>query len=166
MQTPGLLTPPSSTELPASGIAGPGALPLPVRSVQIAGVGGYAPSRILTNHDLERTVETSDEWIQTRTGIRERRIAAPDEASSDLALRASRRALENAGHRIGLRAPKRPEGTLARRRERQHMIVLGLLVALLVVGFLVRPDWPARLAFVVIAVLAYPVLRVLLFKRV
>ena len=46
------------------------------------------------------------------------------------------------------------------------MIVLGLLVALLVVGFLVRPDWPARLAFVVIAVLAYPVLRVLLFKRV
>jgi Flp pilus assembly protein TadB len=79
---------------------------------------------------------------------------------------ARRRALENAGHRIGLRAPKRPDGTLARRRERQHMVVLGLLVVLIVVGFLVRPDWPARLAFVVIAVLAYPVLRVLMFKRV
>jgi Flp pilus assembly protein TadB len=79
---------------------------------------------------------------------------------------ARRRALENAGHRIGLKAPKRPGGTLARRRQRQHLVVVGLLVLLLVVGFAVRPDWPARLAFVVVAVLAYPVLRVLMFKRV
>ena len=57
----------------------------------------YVPERVLTNRDLERMVETSDEWIVTRTGIRERRIAAPDQASSDLALEASRRALERAG---------------------------------------------------------------------
>ncbi len=51
----------------------------------------------MTNFDLERLVDTSDEWILTRTGIRERRIAAPEEASSDLALAAARAALENAG---------------------------------------------------------------------
>ena len=79
---------------------------------------------------------------------------------------ARRRAVENAGHRIGLRPRSRPDSALARRRHRQHAIVLGLLVVLLVVGFAIRPDWPSRLAFLVVAVLAYPVLRVLLFKRV
>jgi len=64
-----------------------------VRSVTIAGTGMYVPERVLTNADLERLVDTSDEWIRERTGIRERRIAAPDQASSDLALIASRRAL-------------------------------------------------------------------------
>jgi 3-oxoacyl-[acyl-carrier-protein] synthase-3 len=63
----------------------------------ITGTGMYVPDRVLTNHDLARMVETSDEWIRERTGIRERRIAAPDQASSDLALIAARRALDSAG---------------------------------------------------------------------
>lgn len=65
--------------------------------VRIIGTGSYAPEKILTNQDLERMVETSDEWIRTRTGIRERRIADRDTASSDLALEAARRALDSAG---------------------------------------------------------------------
>ena len=65
--------------------------------VRIIGTGSYAPEKLLTNQDLERMVETSDEWIQTRTGIRERHIADKDEASSDLALVAARRALEAGG---------------------------------------------------------------------
>ena len=68
-----------------------------VRGVTIVGTGMYVPERALTNHDLERMVDTSDEWIRERTGILERRIAAPDQASSDLALRASQRALDMAG---------------------------------------------------------------------
>jgi len=67
-----------------------------IRGVTITGTGMYVPERVLTNHDLEQLVETSDEWIVERTGIRERRIAAPDQASSDLALIACRRALEMA----------------------------------------------------------------------
>ncbi|MEW6031706.1 MAG: beta-ketoacyl-ACP synthase III [Bacillota bacterium] len=63
----------------------------------LAGLGSALPRRVLTNHDLERMVETSDEWIVERTGIRERRLAAPDEASSDLAAAAARRALADAG---------------------------------------------------------------------
>jgi 3-oxoacyl-[acyl-carrier-protein] synthase-3 len=77
--------------------AATGLLSAPACPVHIAGLGGYAPQRVLTNADLERMVETSDEWIQTRTGIRERRIAADDEATSDMALKASRRALQQAG---------------------------------------------------------------------
>ncbi len=61
--------------------------------VGIAGVGAYAPERAMHNSELEKLVETSDEWIQQRTGIRSRRIAAPDEAASDLAREASLRAL-------------------------------------------------------------------------
>src|SRR5437773_8027392 len=68
-----------------------------VRGATIVGTGMYVPERVLTNKDLERMVETSDEWILERTGIRERRIAAPDQASSDLAVIAARRALESAG---------------------------------------------------------------------
>jgi 3-oxoacyl-[acyl-carrier-protein] synthase-3 len=64
---------------------------------KIIGVGAYAPPRILTNADLERMVETSDEWIVQRSGIRERHIVSPDEATSDLALRAAQQALERAG---------------------------------------------------------------------
>ena len=63
----------------------------------IAGVGHYAPEKVLTNADLEKMVETSDEWIQTRTGIRERHIAAADETTSAMGLAASRRALDSAG---------------------------------------------------------------------
>jgi 3-oxoacyl-[acyl-carrier-protein] synthase-3 len=66
---------------------------------QILGTGAYAPEKVLSNHDLEKMVDTSDEWIRERTGIRERRVAADGEAASDLALRASQRALEMAGVR-------------------------------------------------------------------
>jgi 3-oxoacyl-[acyl-carrier-protein] synthase-3 len=63
----------------------------------IAGVGAYAPKRILTNHELEQMVETSDEWIVQRSGIRERHIADPVETTSDLAVAAARQALDRAG---------------------------------------------------------------------
>jgi 3-oxoacyl-[acyl-carrier-protein] synthase-3 len=69
----------------------------PVRTASIIGTGSYAPDRVMTNADLEKLVETSDEWIQTRTGIRERRIAGPDQPTSDLAARAAQSAIENAG---------------------------------------------------------------------
>jgi 3-oxoacyl-[acyl-carrier-protein] synthase-3 len=67
------------------------------RTVSIIGTGSYLPSRVLTNAELEKLVETSDEWITTRTGIKERRIAAGDEYTSDLAAKAGQSALENAG---------------------------------------------------------------------
>lgn len=67
------------------------------RTVSITGVGSYVPAKVLTNHDLEKTVETSDEWIMSRTGIKERRIAAKDEFTSDLATKAAQRALKMAG---------------------------------------------------------------------
>jgi len=63
----------------------------------ITGTGSYAPAKVLTNADLEKMVATNDQWIVERTGIKERRIAAPDEASSDLAYQASLRALEQSG---------------------------------------------------------------------
>ncbi|MEJ5211269.1 MAG: beta-ketoacyl-ACP synthase III [Burkholderiales bacterium] len=63
---------------------------------RIVGTGGYLPERILTNADLERLVDTSDQWIVERTGIRERHIAAEGEYTSDLAVAAARRALEMA----------------------------------------------------------------------
>jgi 3-oxoacyl-[acyl-carrier-protein] synthase-3 len=68
-----------------------------LRSSRIVGCGRYCPERVLKNSDLAEMVDTSDEWITTRTGIRERRIAADDEACSDLAIRAAREALEMAG---------------------------------------------------------------------
>ena len=68
-----------------------------VRGATIVGTGMYVPERVLSNSDLERMVETSDEWIRERTGIVERRIGAPEQASSDLALIAARQALEAAG---------------------------------------------------------------------
>lgn len=66
-------------------------------AVGITGVGFYTPEKVLTNADLEAMVDTSDEWITSRTGIKERRIAADDQAASDLALPAARQALEQAG---------------------------------------------------------------------
>ena len=65
-------------------------------SVIIAGVGSYAPAKVLTNHELSKMVDTSDEWIVSRSGIRERRIAADHEALTDICLPAARRALEMA----------------------------------------------------------------------
>ncbi|MDO7787685.1 beta-ketoacyl-ACP synthase III [Desulforamulus aquiferis] len=63
----------------------------------IAGIGIYVPKRRLSNSELEGMVQTSDEWIRTRTGIAERRIASPDEATSDMSVIAGKKALENAG---------------------------------------------------------------------
>jgi 3-oxoacyl-[acyl-carrier-protein] synthase-3 len=68
----------------------------PRRTVSIIGTGSYVPERILTNHDLEKMVETSDEWIRTRTGIRERRIAKDTETTSDMGSRAALAAMEQA----------------------------------------------------------------------
>lgn len=65
--------------------------------VSITGVGAFAPERVLTNQELSRMVDTSDEWIQTRTGIRERRVAEPEQALSDISLPAAREALRRAG---------------------------------------------------------------------
>ena len=67
------------------------------RPVSITGLGCYAPERVLTNDELSELVDTSDEWIRTRTGIRERRIAAPEQATSDLCLPAAEAALHDAG---------------------------------------------------------------------
>ena len=64
--------------------------------VGIIGLGAYLPSKVLTNFDLEKMVETSDEWIRTRTGICERRIAGADEKTSDMAAKAASAALSNA----------------------------------------------------------------------
>lgn len=68
-----------------------------MKRIGIVGTGSYVPEKVLTNFDLEKILDTSDEWIYTRTGIRERRVAAPDQAASDLAKVASERALEAAG---------------------------------------------------------------------
>lgn len=64
---------------------------------RIIGTGSYVPKKVLTNHDLEKMIETSDEWITERTGIKERRIAAEGETTSDMAAKAAKRALEMAG---------------------------------------------------------------------
>src|SRR6266850_1917558 len=68
----------------------------PRRTVSIIGTGSYEPERILTNADLSRIVDTSDEWITTRTGIKERRIAATDEYTSDMATKAALAAIAQA----------------------------------------------------------------------
>ncbi len=67
------------------------------RPVAIVGTGSYAPERVLTNAELEKLVNTTDEWIMTRTGIRERHIARPDETTSMMGAEAARRALAAAG---------------------------------------------------------------------
>ena len=64
--------------------------------VGILGTGSYLPEKVMTNDDLSKFVDTNDEWIRTRTGIRERRIAAENEATSDLAYKAAEKAIENA----------------------------------------------------------------------
>src|SRR5882672_12570923 len=66
------------------------------RRISISGLGCHVPERVLTNDDLSKLVDTNDEWIMERTGIRERRIAADDEALTDICLPAARRALEMA----------------------------------------------------------------------
>lgn len=66
-------------------------------NLKILGTGSYLPEKILTNFDMEKIVDTSDEWITKRTGIKERHIAAEDEATSDLGLRAAKQAIADAG---------------------------------------------------------------------
>src|SRR5881392_3543316 len=66
------------------------------RTVSIIGTGSYMPEKILTNEDLSRMVDTSDEWITTRTGIKERRVASKDETTSDMAAKAALKAIEQA----------------------------------------------------------------------
>lgn len=67
------------------------------RSTIILGTGSYAPERVLTNEELSKSIETTDEWIRVRSGIRERHIAAPGESTSDMAVQAAREALTDAG---------------------------------------------------------------------
>jgi 3-oxoacyl-[acyl-carrier-protein] synthase-3 len=68
-----------------------------VSYARIIGTGGYLPNNIMTNHDIEKIVETSDQWIRERTGIEQRHIAADDETTVDLAEKAARCAIEAAG---------------------------------------------------------------------
>ncbi|MEW5804805.1 MAG: beta-ketoacyl-ACP synthase III [bacterium] len=68
-----------------------------MKSAYIAGTGSYVPEEVISNFDLEKMVDTTDEWIRTRTGISERRIAAKNEPTSDLAVKAAQAALEDAG---------------------------------------------------------------------
>lgn len=66
------------------------------KQAKILGLGSYLPERVLTNQDLEKMVDTSDEWIVSRTGMKERRLAGPGEFTSDMGLKAAQRALEEA----------------------------------------------------------------------
>jgi 3-oxoacyl-[acyl-carrier-protein] synthase-3 len=70
------------------------------RRIKIRSTGIYVPDKVLTNFDLEKMVDTSNEWIITRTGIKERRIASEDQATSDMAIEASKQALKNAGLKV------------------------------------------------------------------
>lgn len=70
------------------------------RKVKIAATGFYAPEQILTNADLEKMVDTTDEWIMTRTGIKERHIASENQATSDLCIEAARRTLRNGNYDV------------------------------------------------------------------
>lgn len=79
-------------------MSGPGAVGgSPPRSVRVSGWGSYVPERVLSNADLERIVDTSDDWIRTRTGISERRVAAPHETTATLGAIAAKRAIATAG---------------------------------------------------------------------
>jgi 3-oxoacyl-[acyl-carrier-protein] synthase-3 len=71
------------------------------RSVGILGIGSYVPDKVITNYDLEKTIDTSDQWIVERTGIRERHVVSEGEATSDLATRAAEKALADAGVSAG-----------------------------------------------------------------
>ncbi|MDX8336670.1 MULTISPECIES: beta-ketoacyl-ACP synthase III [Cetobacterium] len=68
-----------------------------LKNVGIIGLGTYVPEKVMTNFDFEKIIDTSDEWIRTRTGIEERRFASEDQATSDLAAEAAKKALKNAG---------------------------------------------------------------------
>ena len=63
---------------------------------RIAGIGSYLPEKVVSNHDLEKTMDTSDEWIRERTGIKRRHVAADDETTASMGVTAARRAMEMA----------------------------------------------------------------------
>ena len=79
---------------------------------RIIGTGGYLPEKVLTNADLENMVETSDEWIVTRTGIRERHIAAEGETTCDMAEHAARAAMDSAGITVAAWIVSNGSGTI------------------------------------------------------
>ena len=64
---------------------------------RISGTGRYLPEKLVTNADLEKIVDTTDEWIRTRTGIEQRHLASEDESTSDLCVEAARKAMDSAG---------------------------------------------------------------------
>ncbi len=70
--------------------------PTSTKRIGITGVGMHVPAKVLSNFDIEKMVDTTDEWIQTRTGIKERRIAEPGTTTSDLACKAAKEALAEA----------------------------------------------------------------------
>ena len=69
--------------------------------VNIIGTGSYLPEKVITNNDIAELVDTSDEWIYSRTGMKERRICAPNQATSDLGVEAAKSALKNSGINVG-----------------------------------------------------------------
>jgi hypothetical protein len=100
---------------------------------------------------------------EREAAIRQAARAAEQERRERQAARKA--ALRRTRDRLGFAPVSRPTGSLARRRRRQHLVTLLLLAGLVLLAFVVRPDWPTRLAAVVVAVLAYPVVRTLLFRR-
>src|SRR3989475_3078025 len=84
-------SPPAAAELSPMAVHG-----VAQTRAAVLGLGAYAPPKVLTNDDLARLVDTSDEWITTRTGIKRRHIAGPDQATSDLAVIAAQQALDAA----------------------------------------------------------------------
>ena len=69
--------------------------------VNIIGTGSYLPEKVITNNDIAELVDTSDEWIYSRTGMKERRICSPNQATSDLGVEAAKSALKNSGINVG-----------------------------------------------------------------
>ena len=92
---------------------------------RIAGTGSYLPEKVLTNEDLSKLVDTSDEWIQSRTGIRERHIAAEGETAGDLGYQAALRALEAAGVDLWALSQGGPEEMLNRTEYTQPTLLAG-----------------------------------------
>ena len=115
------------------------------RTVSIIGTGSYLPEKILTNEDLSKLVDTSDEWITSRTGIRERRMAAPDEHTSDMAAKAALKAIEQAGRepleadRHFVERPLQPGGDTVGHARADHCLDYSRWRAPR------RPVWEARL---------------------
>jgi len=94
------------------------------RYAHIVGTGSQTPKRVLTNADIEKMVDTSDEWITSRSGIKERHIVSDNEASSDLASAAAVKALAAAGRRPPAPSPPQPRPDPRRPHCRRRCVVL------------------------------------------